>query len=98
MSKGGSSNKVMTVVLTGSGCVASALKFKRRRVSTVWDFPPDCRRVTAPNFGLSGQITVDRQNAEKPKIWRRIPHERAIAPVVNRAHGTWAYEKEGHHE
>ncbi|KAK5825525.1 hypothetical protein PVK06_020369 [Gossypium arboreum] len=60
MSKGGSSNKVMIVVLAGSVCVASALKFKRRRMSAIWDFPPSCGRVTAPNFGIGRQIIVDR--------------------------------------
>ncbi|KAK5785517.1 hypothetical protein PVK06_040109 [Gossypium arboreum] len=100
----------MTVVPTGSGHIASSPNFKRHRVSAVWDFPPGCGRVTAPNFRLSRQIIVDRssqgsnpreflvlyvircvsvlyrQNAEKSKIWCMMPHERAIARVVNRAY------------
>ncbi|KAK5833500.1 hypothetical protein PVK06_017343 [Gossypium arboreum] len=62
MRKRGSSNRVMIVVSTGSGRVASAPKFKRHRVSEVRDFLPGCGRVTAPNFRLSRQITVDRSS------------------------------------
>ncbi|KAK5812091.1 hypothetical protein PVK06_027495 [Gossypium arboreum] len=43
----------MTVVPTGSECVAFAPKFKRCRVSMVRDFLPSCGRVTVQNFGLS---------------------------------------------
>ncbi|KAK5802909.1 hypothetical protein PVK06_030541 [Gossypium arboreum] len=50
----------MIVMPTGSGRVVSAPKFKRRRVSAVRDFLPGCGRVTAPNFVLIRQITVDR--------------------------------------
>ncbi|KAH1097101.1 hypothetical protein J1N35_014022 [Gossypium stocksii] len=59
MSKG-SSGKVKAMVLVDSGRVASAPKFKRRKVSAIRDFPPGCGRVTAPNFGSSELITVDR--------------------------------------
>ncbi|KAH1039070.1 hypothetical protein J1N35_040813 [Gossypium stocksii] len=43
-------------------CVASAPKFKWRRVSVVWDFPLGCRRVAAPNSRSSKQIIVDRSS------------------------------------
>ncbi|KAK5819146.1 hypothetical protein PVK06_024108 [Gossypium arboreum] len=62
MSKRGSSNKVVIVVPTGSGREASAPKIKRCRMSAVRDFLPGCRRVTAQNFGLSRQTTVDRSS------------------------------------
>ncbi|KAK5833640.1 hypothetical protein PVK06_017493 [Gossypium arboreum] len=52
----------MIVVPTGSGCVAFAPKFKLCRVSVVRNFPPGCGRVTAPNFRLSRQITVDHSS------------------------------------
>ncbi|KAH1114404.1 hypothetical protein J1N35_007782 [Gossypium stocksii] len=50
MSKG-SSGKVKAVVPLDSGCVASAPKFKRCKVSAIRDFSPGCGRMTAPNFG-----------------------------------------------
>ncbi|KAH1097324.1 hypothetical protein J1N35_014245, partial [Gossypium stocksii] len=50
MSKGGSSSKVLTKVPAENVPVASTRKFKRRRVSAIWDFPPGCGRVTASNF------------------------------------------------
>ncbi|KAK5825528.1 hypothetical protein PVK06_020372 [Gossypium arboreum] len=50
----------MSMVPSRSGRVASTLELKRRGVTTVRDFPSGCRRVTAPNFGLSRQITVDQ--------------------------------------
>ncbi|KAK5802809.1 hypothetical protein PVK06_030432 [Gossypium arboreum] len=65
MSKRGSSNKVMAVVLAGSGRVASAPKFKLHKVSAVRDFPPGYRRVTTPNSRLSRQITVDHSSQGK---------------------------------
>ncbi|KAK5833510.1 hypothetical protein PVK06_017354 [Gossypium arboreum] len=55
----------MSMVLRGSGRVAFAPKFKRRRVSAVRDFPPGCGRVTTPNFGLSRQIAVDQGFADR---------------------------------
>ncbi|KAH1107676.1 hypothetical protein J1N35_011444 [Gossypium stocksii] len=48
MGEEGSSNKVMTVVLTESGQGASTSKFKRRMVLAVRDFPLGRGRVTAP--------------------------------------------------
>ncbi|KAH1073420.1 hypothetical protein J1N35_025748 [Gossypium stocksii] len=52
MSKG-PSNKVKAVVSVDSGCVATAPKFKRSRVSAIRDFLPGCGRVTTPNVGMS---------------------------------------------
>ncbi|KAH1039071.1 hypothetical protein J1N35_040814 [Gossypium stocksii] len=45
--------------------VVSAPKFKRYKVSVVWDFPPKCGRVTASNFGLSRQIALDQSSQGK---------------------------------
>ncbi|KAH1082845.1 hypothetical protein J1N35_022606 [Gossypium stocksii] len=56
----GSSGKGKSVVPVDSGRVASAPKFKRHKVSAIQDFLPGCGRVTAPNFGSSELITVDR--------------------------------------
>ncbi|KAH1108047.1 hypothetical protein J1N35_011815 [Gossypium stocksii] len=64
MSKG-SSNKGKAVVPVHSGHVASALKYKRRKVSAIWNLSPRCGRVTAPNFGSSELITVDRSGQGK---------------------------------
>ncbi|KAH1063791.1 hypothetical protein J1N35_028778 [Gossypium stocksii] len=52
-------------VPTGSGLVVPGPKFKQRKVSTIWDFPPGCSRVTAPNSGSSKQIMVDRYSQGK---------------------------------
>ncbi|KAH1090859.1 hypothetical protein J1N35_018116 [Gossypium stocksii] len=60
MGKGGASNKVMANVLARYKRVAATLKFKRRKVSAVRDFPLRCERVTASNFGLCKRITVDQ--------------------------------------
>ncbi|KAH1031753.1 hypothetical protein J1N35_043927 [Gossypium stocksii] len=40
-------------VTMGSALVVSTPKFKRHSVSMVRDFPPRCRRMTAPNYGLT---------------------------------------------
>ncbi|KAH1107504.1 hypothetical protein J1N35_011272 [Gossypium stocksii] len=60
MGEEASSNKVMEVVPVENKLLVPALKFQRRRVSAVRDFPPGCDRVAAPNSGSSKQITVDR--------------------------------------
>ncbi|KAH1091623.1 hypothetical protein J1N35_018880 [Gossypium stocksii] len=49
MSKG-SSGKRKAVMSLDSGRIASAPKFKRRKVSAIRDFLPGCGRVTTPNF------------------------------------------------
>ncbi|KAK5825458.1 hypothetical protein PVK06_020295 [Gossypium arboreum] len=72
MGKGGASDNVMARVPIEIERIASTLKFKRHRVSAVRDFLPGCGRVAAPNFGL------DRRNAEKPEIWRMMPHRRIM--------------------
>ncbi|KAH1097336.1 hypothetical protein J1N35_014257 [Gossypium stocksii] len=61
MSKG-FSGKVNAVVPVDSGRVASAPKFKRRKVSAIRDFLPGCGTVTTPNWGMSEFITVDRSS------------------------------------
>ncbi|KAH1097342.1 hypothetical protein J1N35_014263 [Gossypium stocksii] len=45
-------------VPTRNGLVAPATKFKQRKVSVVWDFPPGCSRVAAPIARPSGQATI----------------------------------------
>ncbi|KAH1039209.1 hypothetical protein J1N35_040952 [Gossypium stocksii] len=62
MGRGGASDKVMAKVPAEIERVVSAPKFKRHRVSEVWDFPLGCGRVTASNFGLRRQIVVDRSS------------------------------------
>ncbi|KAH1056225.1 hypothetical protein J1N35_034290 [Gossypium stocksii] len=49
-------------VSIGSALVVCTPKFKQRRVSTVRDFSPGCRRVTASNYGLTRQIAIDHSN------------------------------------
>ncbi|KAH1121967.1 hypothetical protein J1N35_005127 [Gossypium stocksii] len=46
-------------VPTGDGHVASAPRFKQRKMSTVQDFLPGCGREGAPITRLSGQATID---------------------------------------
>ncbi|KAH1129742.1 hypothetical protein J1N35_001120 [Gossypium stocksii] len=65
MGKGGASDKVMAKVLVECERIVTTLKFKWRKVSVVWDFPPGCGRVTASNFGLSRQISIDRSSQGK---------------------------------
>ncbi|KAH1083032.1 hypothetical protein J1N35_022793 [Gossypium stocksii] len=65
MGEEASSNKVMVVVSAENKLVALALKFKRRRVSMIRDFPPGCGRVATPNSGSSKQITIDRYSQGK---------------------------------
>ncbi|KAH1063955.1 hypothetical protein J1N35_028942, partial [Gossypium stocksii] len=48
--KRGSSSKMLAKVPAKNVRVASTPKFKWLRVSTAWDFPPGCRRVTTSNF------------------------------------------------
>ncbi|KAH1045907.1 hypothetical protein J1N35_036691 [Gossypium stocksii] len=47
------------IVSTGSTVAVSSHKFKRRSVSSVRDFSPGCRRVTASNYGLTVSIVRD---------------------------------------
>ncbi|KAH1039705.1 hypothetical protein J1N35_041448 [Gossypium stocksii] len=65
MGEEASSSKVMAVVLAKNELVALAPRFKRRRVSVVWDFLLGCSRVTAPNSGSSKQMTIDRSSQGK---------------------------------
>ncbi|KAH1082212.1 hypothetical protein J1N35_021973 [Gossypium stocksii] len=60
--KEGASDKVMANVPAGYERIAATPKFKRRKVSTVWDFPPGYRRVTASNFELCRQIAVNQSS------------------------------------
>ncbi|KAH1096384.1 hypothetical protein J1N35_013305, partial [Gossypium stocksii] len=52
MGKGDISSKGMANVTTGIE--------HRRKVSTVWDFPPGCGRGATTDHGLYRQITVDQ--------------------------------------
>ncbi|KAH1122052.1 hypothetical protein J1N35_005212 [Gossypium stocksii] len=61
----GANSKMMVVVLAENEHVVSGLKFKRRRVSTVWDFLPEYERMTTSNFGLSRQIAIDQSSQGK---------------------------------
>ncbi|KAH1091352.1 hypothetical protein J1N35_018609 [Gossypium stocksii] len=45
--------------------VVSVPKFKRHKMSAVRDFPPGCGKVTASDFGLNKQISVDRSSQDK---------------------------------
>ncbi|KAH1082707.1 hypothetical protein J1N35_022468 [Gossypium stocksii] len=61
MEKGDSSGKEMTTNnTTGFEHVISTPKFKRRKVSAVWDFPLGCRRGATTNLKLNRQIPVDQ--------------------------------------
>ncbi|KAH1107310.1 hypothetical protein J1N35_011078, partial [Gossypium stocksii] len=60
MGKGDISGKEMAKVTTGFEHVATIPKFKRRKMSTVWDFPPGCRRGATMDHGLNRQIAVDQ--------------------------------------
>ncbi|KAH1046735.1 hypothetical protein J1N35_037519, partial [Gossypium stocksii] len=50
----------MVVMSAENELVAFAPKFKQRRISAVWDFPPGCGKVAAPNSGSSKQSTVSQ--------------------------------------
>ncbi|KAH1072894.1 hypothetical protein J1N35_025222 [Gossypium stocksii] len=60
-----SSNKVVAVVPAENELLVPSPKFKRCRVSAVWDFPPGSDKVAAPNSGSSKQITVDQSSQGK---------------------------------
>ncbi|KAH1073603.1 hypothetical protein J1N35_025931 [Gossypium stocksii] len=60
MGKRDVSDKVMAMVLVEIERVVSAPKFKRPRLSAVWDFLPKCERVTTLDFRLNRQIAVDQ--------------------------------------
>ncbi|KAH1064025.1 hypothetical protein J1N35_029012 [Gossypium stocksii] len=65
MGKRDVSDEVMARMPAEIERVVSAPKFKRQRVSAVRDFPPRCGRVTASDFGLIRQITVDQSSQGK---------------------------------
>ncbi|KAH1039224.1 hypothetical protein J1N35_040967, partial [Gossypium stocksii] len=60
MEKGSASGKEMAIVTTGFEHVTTTPKFKRHKVSAVWDFLPGCRRGATIEFGLNRQITIDQ--------------------------------------
>ncbi|KAH1031849.1 hypothetical protein J1N35_044023, partial [Gossypium stocksii] len=64
MEKGNSSGKEMANVMTGFEHVTTIPKFKRRKVSTVRDFPPGCRRGATTDFGLNRQIAIDQGSSD----------------------------------
>ncbi|KAK5840034.1 hypothetical protein PVK06_008901 [Gossypium arboreum] len=59
MEKGGSSREVGT----------EAPKFKRRKVSAVWDFPSRCGRGTTSDFELHRQIAADQSSQGKYRFF-----------------------------
>ncbi|KAH1039152.1 hypothetical protein J1N35_040895 [Gossypium stocksii] len=72
MGKGGASDKMMAKVPAEFEHVVSTPKFKRRKVSTVYNFPPGYGRVTASNFDLSGQIAIDQSSPGKSELILRL--------------------------
>ncbi|KAH1107265.1 hypothetical protein J1N35_011033 [Gossypium stocksii] len=64
MSKEGSSEGSVKVP-TECERIAATPKFKRRKVSTVRDFLPRCRRGTASDFKLHTRIAVDQSSQGK---------------------------------
>ncbi|KAH1107846.1 hypothetical protein J1N35_011614 [Gossypium stocksii] len=62
MGKKGASDKVMAKVPSKFERVASAPKFKQRKVSAIRDFPPGCDRIIVPNSRSSELITVDQSS------------------------------------
>ncbi|KAH1031650.1 hypothetical protein J1N35_043824, partial [Gossypium stocksii] len=50
MGNEGSSEEVMAKVSAQFERIVSAPKFKRCKVSTIWDFLPSCGRVTTPKY------------------------------------------------
>ncbi|KAH1122185.1 hypothetical protein J1N35_005345 [Gossypium stocksii] len=65
MGKGEANKKVKAKVSVDTEHLVCVPKFKQHRVSVVRDFSPGCGRVTASNFGLSRQITVDQSSQGK---------------------------------
>ncbi|KAH1097033.1 hypothetical protein J1N35_013954, partial [Gossypium stocksii] len=65
MGKGDASNKNMVNVPAGYERVAATPKFKRCKVSVVWDFLPRCGRWIASNFRLNRQIAVNQSSQGK---------------------------------
>ncbi|KAH1091487.1 hypothetical protein J1N35_018744 [Gossypium stocksii] len=66
MVKGNSSGKGMANVTIGFEHVTTIPKFKQRKVSVVWDFPPGCGRGATTNLGLNRQIAVDQGKYSLP--------------------------------
>ncbi|KAH1057226.1 hypothetical protein J1N35_035291 [Gossypium stocksii] len=59
MEKESVSGKEMATVTMGFEHVTTIPKFKRCKVSAVWDFPPGCGRGATTDLGLHRQIAVD---------------------------------------
>ncbi|KAH1114482.1 hypothetical protein J1N35_007860 [Gossypium stocksii] len=60
MGKGNSSGKEMAKVTPGFEHVTSMPKFKRSKVSAIWDFSPSYGRWATMDLGLNRQIIVDQ--------------------------------------
>ncbi|KAH1096670.1 hypothetical protein J1N35_013591 [Gossypium stocksii] len=60
MRKGDVSGKEMAKVTTGFEHITTIPKFKRRKVSAVWDFQPGCERGATTDHGLNRQIAIDQ--------------------------------------
>ncbi|KAH1107491.1 hypothetical protein J1N35_011259, partial [Gossypium stocksii] len=50
----------MAKVTTGFEHVTTMPRFKRRKVSAVWDFPPRCRRGATIDLKLHRKIVVNQ--------------------------------------
>ncbi|KAH1107753.1 hypothetical protein J1N35_011521 [Gossypium stocksii] len=86
----GSSKKVKAMVPAMIERVVSAPKFKWHRVSTVRDFLPGYGGVTAPNFRLGRQITVDQssqENSHRPKLEEEMKMRESVKMQ-------WDYQEE----
>ncbi|KAH1114393.1 hypothetical protein J1N35_007771, partial [Gossypium stocksii] len=60
MSKGNTSGKEVANVMTKFEHVTTIPKFKRCKVSRVWDFLPGCRRGATMDLRLNMQIAIDQ--------------------------------------
>ncbi|KAH1031661.1 hypothetical protein J1N35_043835, partial [Gossypium stocksii] len=59
-------SKVSVKMPTSFKNVTTTPKFNRRKVSTVQNFLPGCRRGTTSDFGLHRQIAVDQGKFSSP--------------------------------
>ncbi|KAH1073608.1 hypothetical protein J1N35_025936 [Gossypium stocksii] len=68
MEKGNASGKEMVKVMTGFEHVTTTLKFKRRKMSVVRDFPLGCGRGDTMDFRLNRQIAIDQGKYSSPSV------------------------------
>ncbi|KAH1030889.1 hypothetical protein J1N35_043063 [Gossypium stocksii] len=91
MSKRDVSGKEMTNMSTKYEHVITTPKFKRRKVSTVRDFPPGCGIGATADLGLNKQIAVDQgysgiianERLFKSVVHGKVEAENRVVRIIN---------------